>query len=204
MAKAEVIKRPVEQIGKSIKQSAWISMLESLVLIVLGILLVVWPNVIIKVVAYVVGVFFIVKGGYQIINYFMVKGQNDFYNNNLLVGVISVLAGVAALVIGEGVADIFRIVVGIFLVYEALVRMNTAHKLFAADVPAWKYVMIVSLLIMIIGIFVTFYRGAVLTLIGWMMVISGIVCVFGDALFIQDVNTLVEKITGGKNERTKN
>lgn len=198
MSKVEIIKKPIEQMSNSLKQSAWMAILESLATIVLGILLIAWPETIIKIVAYVVGLFFIVKGAFQIINYFMVKGQHDFFNNDLLMGVISVLVGVGALVIGEGIASIFRIVIGVLLVYEALVRMNTALKMYAAEIVAWRYVMIIALLMMIIGIFITFYEGAVLTLIGWMMILAGLVGIFGDAMFIQYVNALAEKITGSK------
>ena len=196
MAKKEVIHKSVEQLSNNLKQSAWFAILESLAMVVLGVLLIAWPDVVIKAVAYVVGLFFVIKGAYQIINYFMVKGQNDFFNNDLLMGVISVLVGVAALVVGEGIASVFRIVIGVFLVYEALVRMNTSLKLYTAGISNWKYVMIIALLMMVIGIFITFYEGAVLTLIGWMMIISGVVGIFSDAMFIQNVNNLAEKITG--------
>lgn len=196
MAKKEVIHKSVEQLSNNLKQSAWFAILESLAMVVLGVLLIAWPDVVIKAVAYVVGLFFVIKGAYQIINYFMVKGQNDFFNNDLLMGVISVLVGIAALVVGEGIASVFRIVIGVFLVYEALVRMNTSLKLYTAGISNWKYVMIIALLMMVIGIFITFYEGAVLTLIGWMMIISGVVGIFSDAMFIQNVNNLAEKITG--------
>lgn len=193
MPKAEIIKRPVEQVGGEVKKSAWSAVIESLAILILGILFVAWPEVMIQVVAYVVGAFFIVKGAFQIINYFIEKGQNDFFNNDLLMGVVSVLIGIAALAIGAGIAEIFRIVVGIFLIYESLVRMNTAVKLHTAGVSIWKYVLVLALIILVLGIFVTF--NDVATVIGWMMIIAGIVGIVGDVMFIQQVNTVVEKLT---------
>lgn len=193
MSKVEIIKRPVEQVGGEIKKSAWSAIIESLAILILGILFVAWPDVMIQVVAYVVGIFFIVKGAFQIINYFIEKGQNDFFNNNLLMGVISALIGVAALVIGADIANIFRIVIGIFMIYEALVRMNTALKLHTAGISIWRYVLILALVILVLGVFVTF--NDVATVIGWMMIIAGIVGIVGDIMFIQQVNTVVEKLT---------
>ncbi|MBO7717955.1 DUF308 domain-containing protein [Candidatus Saccharibacteria bacterium] len=194
MAKAEIIKRPVEQLGNNLKQSAWMAVIESLATIILGIILIIWPNIAIKVIAYVVGIFFVIKGAYQIINYFIVKGQNDFFNNGLLVGVISVLVGITALVMGEEIANIFRIVIGIWMVYESLVRMNTAMKLYAAGIASWKYMLVISLMMLVLGVFVTFYSGAVITLVGWMMVLTGLVGIIGDAIFIQHVNMMVAKL----------
>ena len=193
MPKAEIIKRPVEQVGSDIKKSAWGAVIESLAVLVMGILFIAWPEQMVKIVSYVVGAVFIVRGGFQIINYFIEQGQKDFFNNNLLVGVIFVLIGIAALAIGEDIANIFRIVVGIFLIYESLVRVNTAIKLHAAGVNIWKYVLLLALVILVLGIFVTFNN--VTTVIGWMMIIAGLVGIVSDILFIQQINSLVEKLT---------
>lgn len=196
MSKVEIIKRPVEKISGNLKQSAWMAVIESLATAILGILLIAWPETVVKVIAYVVGVFFVVKGAYQIINYFIAKGQNDFFNNELLAGVISILVGIAAFVMGEEIANVFRVIIGIWIIYESLVRMNTAIKLHAANIAAWKYILILALMMLVVGVFITFYSGAVVTLIGWMMIITGIVGIIGDIMFIQYVNAIVEKLTG--------
>ena len=196
MPKAEIIKRPVKTISGNLKQSAWMAVIESLATIIIGILLIAWPDVVVKTIAYIVGFFFIVKGAHQVINYFMVKGQNDFFNNGLLFGVVSILIGLAALLIGEEIANIFRIVVGIWMIYESLMRINTATKLYSAGIAAWKYILILALAMLILGVFITFYSGAVVTLIGWIMVLSGVIGIVGDIMFIQHVNTITAKITG--------
>ena len=202
MAKTEIIKRPVEQIGNDIKKSAWGATFESLIIIVLGVLFIAWPETMVKIVSYIIGAFFIVKGSFQIINYFLVKGQNDFFNNNLLMGVISVLIGVTALVIGEDIANVFRVIVGVWLIYESLVRINTAIKLHSADIPVWKYTLILALIILVLGIFVTFNN--LTDVIGWMMIVSGVIGIIGDVMFIQQVNLLIDKLTGKQNEVPKN
>lgn len=193
MSKVEIIKRPVEQVGADIKKTAWASVLESLAILILGILFVVWPDTMAQIVAYVVGAIFMIKGAFQITNYFVEKGQEDFFNNGLLAGTVSMLIGIAALVIGQDIANIFRIIVGVFLVYEALVRINTAIKLNAANVMIWKYVLLIALAVLVLGIFVTF--NDVTTVIGWMMIVAGIIGVVGDTMFIQQVNNVVDKLT---------
>lgn len=199
MHKAEIIKRPVEQVGSSIKKLAWSAILESLALVILGILFIVLQETIVKALAYLIGVFFIVKGGFQIISYYMEKGQNDLFNNGLLSGVISVLIGVALLIVGEEIAHVFRVVIGVIITYESLVRINTASKLSVAKIDAWKYILIVALIMLVIGIFITFNSGAVVTLIGWMMILAGIVGIVGDAVFIQYVNKVIDAFTGKTN-----
>ena len=161
MHKAEIIKRPVEQVGSSIKKLAWSAILESLALVILGILFIVLQETIVKALAYLIGVFFIVKGGFQVISYYMEKGQNDLFNNGLLSGVVSVLIGIALLIVGEDIAHVFRVVIGVIITYESLARINTATKLSAARIDAWKYILIVALIMLVIGVFITFNSGAV-------------------------------------------
>ena len=197
MSKVDIIKRPVEQIGSDIKRRAWSSIAESLAILIIGILFVIWPEQMIRLIAYLLGAFCIIRGGVQVISYFMIeKGQNDFFNNNLLYGVVTIIIGIAALSIGENIASVFRVIIGIIIIYEALVRINTAVKLHTAKVKAWQVMMVLALAMLVIGIFITFYAGAITVLIGWMMILTGLVGIVGDFMFIKDVNTVIDRLTG--------
>ena len=196
MAKTEVIKHPVETIGGDLKKSAWAAIFESLITIILGIFLIAWPDTVVKIIAYVVGTFFVIKGAYQVINYFLIKGQQDFFNNSLLSGVVSILIGLTLFLMGEEIANVFRIVIGVWVIYESLVRIITSIKLHAAGIQAWKYTLILSLMMLVLGVFVTFNSGAVVTLIGWLMILAGFIGVVGDIIFVQYVNKIADIITG--------
>ena len=195
MSKVEIIKHPIDKLGWDLKKSAWSAVAESILIMIFGILLVVWPDITIVVIANILGAIFIVSGIYQIINYFVVKGQNDFFNNGLLSGVVALLIGIAAIVIGENIASIFRIIIGIWMIYESLVRVNTAIKLHSAGIKVWSYILIIAIMMLALGIFITFNSGAIVQLIGWMMILTGVIGVVGDAMFIQQINTVVEKLT---------
>ena len=192
--KLEIIKKPVEKIGGGIKKEAWFAVTESLATVILGVFLIAWPNIAIKVISYVIGGFFVVRGCYQIINYFISNGYRNYYNNNLLTGVISTLVGAAVLVMGEEISNVFRIVMGVLMIYEALVRINTAIKMSSAKVLSWKWILILSIVMLLLGVFVTFYDGAAMILVGWIMVIIGLMGVFSDIMFIMHVDELMKKI----------
>ena len=195
MSKTEIAKRQVKQVGSDIKKTAWSSMFESFALIILGIFLIIWPDAVIKILAYIIGIFFIVKGGFQIVNYFIDKGQRDFFNNELLAGVVSALIGIIALVMGEGIASVFRIIIGVIVIYESLVRINTAMKLASAGITKWKYILALSLIMLALGIFVTFNTGAVVALIGGLLIITGVIGLIGDIVFVQHVNIVIDRLT---------
>lgn len=195
MSKVEAIKSPAKQISWDIKKSAWAAVIESLVIMIFGILLIAWPDITIVVIANILGAILIIGGVYQIINYFVVKGHQDFFNNGLLAGVVSMLIGIAAIVIGEEIADVFRVIIGIWMIYEALVRANTAIKLHSAGVHTWSYILIIALAMLALGIFVTFNTGALVQLIGWMMVLAGVIGIIGDIMFIQQISTVTDHLT---------
>lgn len=194
--KAKIIKRPVKQVSSNIKKTAWSSMFEAMVLIILGILFVIWPDTMVKILAYIVGAFFIIKGSYAVANYYMQKGQQDFFSNSLFSGVIFILIGIAALIIGEDIARIFRVIIGIIIIYESLVRINTASKLYSVGVATWRYILVLALVMLVLGIFITFSDGAIVSLIGAIMIVTGIVGLVGDVMFIQHVNIVADKLTG--------
>lgn len=202
-AKAEIIKHPIDRVSGDIKKKAWSAIIESLILIILGLLFVILQDTMVKILAYIVGVFFITKGGFQIISYYMEKGQTDFFNNGLLSGVVSVLLGITALIIGEDIANVFRVITGVLIIYESLVRINTASKLASANVSSWRYMMMLALIMLAIGVIVTFVPGTVVALIGWLMIVTGLIGVVGDVMFIQHVNTVVDSLTGRNANKTK-
>lgn len=195
MSKVEVIKHPVEQVGSSIKKTAWASAIEAFALIVLGIFLMIWPETVIKILAYLIGAFFIIKGSFQVINYFMEKGQNDYFNNGLLLGIIYILLGIVSIVMGEDIASVFRVIIGIIIIYESLIRINIATKFSNAKITEGKYILAIALIMLVLGIFITFNNGAVTALIGAIMVATGIIGIIGDVVFIQHINTIIEKLT---------
>lgn len=197
--KAEIIKRPIERMSGNIKQSAWTSMIESLATLALGILFIAWPDIMMQAVAYIIGGIFLVKGGLDIITYFMDK--KNIYSNLLLSGVVSALIGVAALIAGPNIANVFRIVIGIFLIYESLSKLNSAIKLYYAKISLWKAVTILALIVLVLGIFVLFNDAA--SIIGWVMVVSGIISIVGDAMFIMQVDKVTAALTGEIDKITK-
>lgn len=188
--KAEIIKHPIERMGSDVKKSAWSSAAESLITLILGILFIIWPDTMMQAVAYIIGGFLIIRGAYNIMVYFM---DNNVYSNLLLSGVVSTLVGIVALVMGPNIANVFRIVVGVFLIYESLVHLNNAIKLHHAGVNLWRVVAVFALVILVLGIFVVFNETA--AVIGWAMVIAGLIGVAGDLMFINQVDRVIEYLT---------
>lgn len=180
---------PVVRRAKSV---SWLAILESLVVGALGVLFLINPDGILKVIFYVVGIFLIVKGVYKIINYFAMHGRYDFYNNDLLYGIIALVFGVVAVVLWEQLGRFIGIVVGAWMIYGALVRMNTAIKMHTAGIKEWFYVLLLSMVMLALGIYMVISASAVPTVIGWVMVASAVVGIVDDLIFIRHLDAVTQ------------
>lgn len=188
-AKASTKEMPVAAL-KRIKGTGWLAILESLVIGALGVFLLVHPEGIVKAIFYVVGIFLMIKGVYKIINYFAVYGKYDFYNNDLLYGIIALVFGIISVVLWEQLGEVIGIIVGAWMIYGALVRMNTAIKLHTAGVKEWFYVLLLSMVMLALGIYMVVSVGAVLQIVGWVMIAAAVIGILDDMVFIRHLNEL--------------
>lgn len=174
------------------KSTGWMAIFESLAIGALGIMLIVSPNTMLKIVFYVVGIFLIIKGVYKVLNYFAVHGKYDFYNNDLLYGVVALIFGVICVVLWEQLKEVIGIVVGVWMIYGALVRMNTAIKMHAANIREWFYVLLLSMVMLALGIYMIISVNTVVALVGWLMVAAAVIGILDDIIFIKHLDAVTQ------------
>lgn len=188
-SKSTVKAEPVVRRAKSV---SWLAVLESLIVGILGVLLLVNPDGVTKIIFYAVGIFLMIKGVYKIINYFAVHGKYDFYNNDLLYGIIALVFGVIAVVLWEQLGQVIGIVVGAWMIYGALVRMNAAIKMHTAGIKEWFYVLLLSMVMLALGIYMVITVGAVIAIVGWVMVASAVIGILDDLIFIRHLDAVAQ------------
>lgn len=199
--KVEIIKRPVERFktgGTDPKKAAWSAMIESVITIAFGVLLMIWPNTIVRVLAYLFGGFLLVKGGFKIISYLMDRKQESWLSSDLLGGIITFLAGIVIFAVGEEIVHIFRVLVGVWIIYEALIRLCNAVRVHSVGTPTWSAMLVMSLVMLSFGLFITFFDGAMMFVIGLIMVVCGAIGLCTDVVFMQNLNALIEKLKSKK------
>lgn len=177
---------------RRVKSTGWLAILESLVVGVLGVLLLLNPSAITEAIFYVVGVFLMIKGVYKIVNYFAVHGRFDYYNNDLLYGVIALVFGLIAVIFWEQLSKVIGVVVGVWMIYGALVRMNAAIKMHAANIAAWFYVLLLAMVMLALGLYMIVSVHAVMSVIAWMMIAAAVVSIVNDVIFLRKVDATLE------------
>lgn len=194
------MKKPkVEIMTKAgLRRTAWSSTLESILTIVFGVLLVVWQDDIVRIIAYLVGGFLLLKGGFTIASYMFSKEQKKGLNGELVLAIVTFLIGVVIFAVGEQIADVFRVLVGVLIIYEGLIRLDNAMKLRSAGVVNWSAVMAIAIIMLTFGMFLAFFNGAMAFLIGWFLIVTGLIGLFSDVMFMQNTSALLEKLGGKK------
>lgn len=193
--KVEIIKRSTSGWKNfdttKVKKSAWTSFIGSIATVVFGVLLITLSSSIVRAIAYIVGGYFIISGAYRVITYLMAKEQNNLLNNNLIWGIVALLLGVVIFCLGDEIAGVFRFIVGIWIVYEGIIRLSNAIKMNAANVQSWRWMLLVSIFMLLFGAFIAFNEGAFIELIGWFLVIVGLAGVFSDVLYMQNLEAMI-------------
>lgn len=180
----------MEYFEKIMRKSGWASLLSSIVFAILGIVLISNPEGTIKFVSAILGIMFILAGVYKIISYYQNKGKYDFLNYDIAYGIIAIVLGIATIVYSEQISSIFRIFIGIWIVYSSIVRFSLSFKLKTIGSNIWIYSVILAICMFICGLYTIFVSNLVVVSIGISILIYAIIDAIEDIIFLVNVNKL--------------
>lgn len=169
------------------KKTGWISIIESVIFAILGLILIWFPVATLKVISCILGAIFIVIGIFKAINYFLSKGKYDFYNYDLIFGLMAIVIGIITIAYSDTISAIFRIIIGIWIVYSSLIRINTSFKLKAMNLDAWVYSLVLAIVMFICGLYIAMNSGSVITTIGIVILIYSIIDIIENVIFMKNV-----------------
>ena len=169
----------MEYIEKLFKKSRWVSIIESLIFALLGIILICKPEGTLKFITFLLGTIFILTGIYKIINYFVSKGRYNFYDYDLAYGLVACIIGIITIFFSSTIGSIFRIIIGLWIIYSSFIRMNLSTKLKALNTTIW-----------ICGLYITVNSGAIIVTIGIMMIIYSVIDIIEDIIFMKNIKEI--------------
>ncbi|MCI8518956.1 MAG: DUF308 domain-containing protein [Clostridia bacterium] len=180
----------MNSIEKIFKKTGWLSILTSLVLAALGGVLIWKPTETVKFVSYALGAIFIIVGIAKVINYFLSRGKYEFYNYDLVFGLMAIVLGIITICCSSTIGSIFRIIIGIWIVYSSIIRLNLSFKLKSMDVKAWIYSFILAILMFICGLYVALSEGSIVIAIGIVIVIYAVIDIAESIIFMRNVKDI--------------
>ena len=174
------------------KRTAVTSILTSIIFAILGIIMIANPVETIEIVAAILGITIIVIGAEKIISYFVLKGNQDFFNYELIYGIIAILFGILIMAYSSTFAAIVRIVIGIWIAYTGLMKINISLKLKSAGIKSWAVVLTVSTISLLAGILVMFSNTSSIVLItAVVMIVYAITDIIDEFIFIKNLDKII-------------
>ena len=173
----------MEYIQKLFKRTGWMSILLAVVFAILGAILIWKPDETIKVISYILGTIFIVIGISRIITSISTKGKYDLYNYDMIFGILGIIIGIVAMIYSNIIITLLNIIVGIWITYTALLRINLALKIKKQTTNTWIYVLILALIMLACGIYIILDTRAIITTIGVTLLIYSIIDIIEEIIW---------------------
>ena len=180
----------MEYLEKVLRKTGLVSILESIVIAILGIILVARPEGTIKLVSAILGIVFMVMGISKIIKYIVNKGRNDFFNYDLVYGLTTIVIGLVVMIYINIIGSILRITIGIWIIYTSFVRLNSAIQIKRIDNKAWIVGMVLAILMFICGLYILLNSGAIVATIGAIMIIYSVIDIIEDIIFMKNLKEI--------------
>lgn len=177
----------MEYFKTALKKSLKSSIIESIIFAILGAILVCNPQGTLKVVTSILGAIFIVIGIYKVINYFVKSGVNDFYNFELIYGLTSIVIGIVAIAYMNIIGSIFRIIIGVWIIYTSFIRINTALQIRKIGNTVWIYGLALAIIMFICGLYMLINSGTIIVTIGIIMIVYSVIDILENIVFLRNI-----------------
>lgn len=179
----------MEYLKKILTKTGWLSLVESLVFAIIGIVLIQNPEGSVKVISYILGISFIVIGVYKIIAHLVAKEKGNLYDYSVVFGLMAIVIGIVMIVFSGAISTLFGVIVGIWIIYSAILRASSSIKLKELDSSKiWIISLVLSALMLICGIYIVANASKIVAAIGVFILIYAIIDIIENIIFLKNVN----------------
>lgn len=174
---------------KFLKKSSWTDIIVSFLFIILGITLMAKPDVIMSMISILLGAMAIIMGLLKGVDYFAL-GKTDNYL--LAIAIVAVIAGFIIMFCADIIASVFRILIALWIIYSGIVNLQTTIVWKDYKSRLWLLTLILAIVTILAGIYILMNNGAMLQIIGGIIMIYGIMDIIESAIFIKRIDNYLE------------
>lgn len=149
--------------------------LSAIVYIVLGLLLVIWPDQARQIIIYAIGATALLYGGYRIIDYFARKEHLGTIQIGVALGIACIMLGLFLLFQANVVVALLAAVIGVAVIVDSVLRLQIALNLRLGGGRSWIALVVTAFVTLVFGIlllFNPFTAVRVATIVGGASLIS--------------------------------
>lgn len=163
---------------ETLKKIHWDMITTSVICIILGAVLIFFPQAVNEMIAYVIAAAMFVVSVIEFYNYFRKNVKNDFYRNDLVFAVVALVAGIILLAKRDAIISLIPIVLGALIIISGVKKLQNAIDMTRLKMGGWQSVLVLAAINIIFGIIMiicALETAKVITvLIGVGLVYSGI------------------------------
>lgn len=123
--------------------------------VVLGIIMIAWPEQACRIACYVLGAALMLFGLFQLFEYLQTR-KAEFMEGSLFIGVFSILIGLLVILRASVVVSVLIAIMGILVIGDSIIKLGYSRQLRKMDAPGWKISMISACALLVIGAFMLF------------------------------------------------
>ena len=176
---------------KFLKKAGWTSIITSLALAIIGLIMIFNPETTMQFISTILGLFFIIIGIIKVFNYFITKENSSLFTNDIAWGIISIIVGLVVMIYSGTIESILRIMIGIWIIYSGFTRLTMSFRLKNVNSKVWTLVLILSVLMIIGGLYVTFYPGALIVTLGVIILIYSLMDLVESFIFMRNMKDIL-------------
>ena len=174
---------------KFLKKSGWADIIISLIFVIFGIMLISRPEAIMSIISILLGGIFVVMGILKVVDYYS-NGKQDNYL--IALSVVMILIGVIIMFCADIIMSVFRILIGIWIIYSGIMNMQTAIVWKDFKSRLWLFTLILSIVMIIGGIYILVNTGAIIQTIGVIILVYGIIDIIENVIFIKKIDNYLD------------
>ena len=114
-----------------------------------------------------------------------------FYNFNLIYGLTAIVIGIISMVYIPVIGSLFRIIIGVWIIYASIIRINTALEIRSLGNIFSTGSSILAIIMFLCGLYVIITPGTIIATIGAIMIIYSIIDIIENIIFIKNVNKIL-------------
>lgn len=187
-----------------LKKVKWNVILSSIIYVIVGVLLIIWPDIMTKNICYVVAFFAIAIGIVNLIDYMRHDIVRDGYRYSLVMGLVFILVGIFVFIKVEMLMSIIPFLLALAVTISGFMKLQNAIDLIRMKYSGWGAVLFISGLNIAFGILLMadpFKSAVVLSIcIGTGLIYSGV----SDLIATIMLNNSIKKVTKSIEENAVN
>ena len=159
------------------KFRTWAIVLSCLIM-VLGLAMLLWPDISAKAVCCILGLLCLVIGISELVRYFQLGPVGVFFRFDLALGLVSILAGVALLTHPQGALAVLPVIAGFYIIVDGVFGVQTSVELRRCGLGRWWLSLLLGILTAAFGLLLVLdpFEGAaaLMVYLGVCLLLTGV------------------------------